>query len=481
MNTYTALWWHETSEEDNQSYPVQEVFDAGKRNYQIANTAYPINHNRTTAPYKVSDEKLQEHIAQVWQNVDELLLYAHVPFCSKICSFCELSVVKPKYIQDDTIPYFDALQKEIAMYAESLWERKKVRGFDIWGGTPSIVDTKHIWDIITTFDSHFDLASDMRISIETTPKIAAEQIQKMRDYYTMWIRRISMGVQSLSGKLIGRADASASDNIQAAENIRAAGFEQFNIDVMYGFANQGNEDVIRTIEHITDISPEFVTLYPMRYKGTVVEGRSKEVQAEILTEQYQIAYDMLTDAGYKIRPGKNTCSRLEGNNGLSDYLHHRVLHGLPYLGFGLGAQSFNPANNLSYNHGAHIKHNAEYIKQVNDWLFPIQDAHHLSREAAMGKMISIWFFYGGIHLESFKKIFWESLEEAFPDEIGFLKEHQLMEYSESDGIFGLTKKWVANYSGVISLFYSPATKKYLLEIEDDTWMGKSSSIRDISR
>lgn len=97
----------------------------------------------------------------------------------------------------------------------------------------------------------------------------------------------------------------------------------------------------------------------------MVEGRSKEVQAEILTEQYQIAYDMLTDAGYKIRPGKNTCSRLEGNDGLSDYLHHRVLHGLPYLGFGLGAQSFNPANNLSYNHGAHVKHNAEYMKQVN--------------------------------------------------------------------------------------------------------------------
>lgn len=142
----------------------------------------------------------------------------------------------------------------------------------------------------------------MRISIETTPKIAAEQIQKIRDYYAMGIRRISMGVQSLSGALIGRADASASDNIQAAKNIRAAGFEQFNIDVMYGFAHQEDSDVIQTIEHIRDISPEFVTLYPMRYKGTVVEGRSKEVQAEILTRQYHLAYDMLTDAGYKIRP-----------------------------------------------------------------------------------------------------------------------------------------------------------------------------------
>lgn len=107
----------------------------------------------------------------------------------------------------------------------------------------------------------------MRISIETTPKIAAEQIEKMRDYYAMGIRRISMGIQSLSGSLIGRADASASDNIKAMENIRSAGFEQFNVDVMYGFANQENDDVVQTIEHvIQEVNPEFVTLYPMRYK-----------------------------------------------------------------------------------------------------------------------------------------------------------------------------------------------------------------------
>ena len=100
---------------------------------------------------------------------------------------------------------------------------------------------------------------------------------------------------------------------------------------MYGFANQENQDVIDTITHIIELNPEFVTLYPMRYKGTIVEGKSKEGQKQILDDQYSICYDMLTAAGYKIRPGKNTCSRIEGNDGLSDYLHHRVLHGMPYL------------------------------------------------------------------------------------------------------------------------------------------------------
>jgi len=52
--------------------------------------------------------------------------------------------------------------------------------------------------VIDTIDTYFERKSDMHMSIETTPKIAAEDIQKMRDYYAMGIRRISMGVQSLS-------------------------------------------------------------------------------------------------------------------------------------------------------------------------------------------------------------------------------------------------------------------------------------------
>ena len=472
------LWWHETCSEDTVKYLPKEVFGAGMRNFQIANTAYPINHNKTIRDYRVPDDRLQDHIQQVWEWVDNLLLYAHVPFCSKICSFCELSVVKPRHMQDDITPYFDALHKEITMYGEMLWWNTPVSGFDIGWGTPSIVDTKYIAGTMDQIDRNFKRNSDMRVSIETTPKVAAEELEKIQDYYAMWIRRISMGIQSLNGKLIGRADASTKDNFKAAENIRTAWFWQFNVDIMYGFAGQDDEEVESTMKHVLEVDPEFVTVYPVRYKWTVIEAKALQVQQEKYARQYKLIIDMMKGAWYDIRPGKNTCSKLEWNDGLSDYLHHRVLHGLPYLGFWLGAQSFNPQNNLSYNHGAHIKHNWEYIRQVNEWLFPIQDAHHLSREAAMGKMIAISFFYWGVHLESFKEVFWLPLSQAFPEEMKFILENGLME-ELNDWVLQLTQKWMANYSWVISLFYSPATKKYLLDIKWDDWMGKSSSVRDI--
>lgn len=478
MNTSKPCTWAESSQEDSRSYDPKEVFRAWETNYQIANTAYPINHNQTIAPYRIPDDKLQQHIGDVWRDVDNLLLYAHVPFCSKICSFCELSVVKPRHMQDDITPYFDALYQEINSYWELLWKDRRVSGFDIGGWTPSIVDTKYIDGVIDTIDKNFKRDENMRMSIETTPKIAAEEVEKMQDYYNMWIRRISMGIQSLNGRQFWRADASALDNIKAAENIRKAWFKQFNVDIMYGFAGQDDSEIEATMKHIIDIDPEFVTVYPVRYKWTAVEKKALEVQRGKYARQYKLIIDMMESEWYDIRPGKNTCSKLDWNDWLSDYLHHRVLHWTPYLGFGLWAQSFNPQNNLSYNHWAHIKHNAEYIKQVNEWLFPIQDAHHLSREAAMWKMIAISFFYGWIHLESFRETFWLPLSEAFPNELSYIYQNDLMELKE-DGVLQLTQKWMMNYSWVISLFYSPATKKYLLDIEWNNWMWKSSSVRDI--
>jgi oxygen-independent coproporphyrinogen-3 oxidase len=87
----------------------------------------------------------------------------------------------------------------------------------------------------------------------------------------------------------------------------------------------------------------------MRYKRTNVEDKATHVQLEAVNRQYDVMKDMLGEAGYEVRNGKNTFSKLAGNDGLSDYLHHRVERAVPYLGIGMGAQSFHPGHTLSYN------------------------------------------------------------------------------------------------------------------------------------
>ena len=208
--------------------------------------------------------------------------------------------------------------------------------------------------------------TDTTISIETTPKIAAQEKQKIQAYHDMGIRRISMGVQTIAPESVGRESTSISWNKEAMKHIREAGFEQFNIDLMYGFAGQTTKHVQASIEHILSLDPEFVTLYRMRYKRTSVENKALQVDINEVNRQYDVMKDILGEAGYEVRNGKNTFSRVSGNDGLSDYLHHRVERAVPYLGLGMGAQTFHPGGILAYNGGAAVKHPDYYYRNIQE-------------------------------------------------------------------------------------------------------------------
>lgn len=136
---------------------------------------------------------------------------------------------------------------------------------------------------------NFRLAEGVNISIETTPKIAAQEGHKIRAYHDMGIQRISMGVQTIAPESIGRESTSMKWNREATDTIRSAGFDQFNIDLMYGFANQTQDHVRASVEHILSLDPEFVTLYRMRYKQTNVEEKATQVNLDEVHRQYLLA------------------------------------------------------------------------------------------------------------------------------------------------------------------------------------------------
>ncbi len=455
--------WNQSSKADQLHYPPYQIFEAGLRHHHIANTAYPINHNWTMKPYRVRRQDFERVTAEAWAGIEEMGLYIHIPFCQARCNFCEYTVINPADNARSEDGYFDLLLQEMAHYRSLLDTRKRLTGFDIGGGTPALAKTENIARIIEDARATFEFEPGMQISIETTPLIAANEPEKIAAFRRMGIERISMGVQvtqlSLAKKL-GRQYKGFEGLREAVRNIRAASFEKFNIDMMYGFAGQSVADWRDSLEQSIELEADYITLYRMRYKGTGLQDQANQVSKEVVADMASAATQILHQAGYVAPPGKNTYSRLPGDVGTSDYLTNRVVKGTPYLGLGLGAQSLSH-NTLAYNRGAGPKSIEPYEKKVRAGRLPIQDLYNMALPVSMAKFISVSFYFGEINRTYFAQKFGSTLESQFPAEVEFVLAEGLMEYRGD--CLSLTPQGAKVYNGVIALFYAPAVKLHLLQ------------------
>lgn len=433
----------------------KEIYETGLLYHHYANTAYPLT-PQSFMKYRINDsDQVYDYVTSEWKKADELSLYVHIPFCKQRCRFCEYVVLEntDESVEDE---YVDLLLKEMHMYSKIL-KGKKIVGYDLGGGTPSKLSYRNLERITKAVTELFDIADGVVFSVETTPVIAANEPEKIRALYELGYRRISMGIQTVSERLLSELgrEGSASVYERAVDNIRKAGFTSFNIDLMYGFLYQTDNDFGNTIRYAVGLAPEHITLYRNRYKGTKLESEAGGVSVYKAIYQYRLAYTMLTDSGYAANIGKNTFSRVRDDYGTSDYLTKRVINGTPYVGIGLGAQSFG-MDYLAYNLGAAEKRMDRYRNAVEEGRLPIQDIYDLPKEESIAKMVSVAFYFAFIDLAAFRDRFGLDFCEYFRDEVGFVKQNKLME--EKDGRLWLTARGADHINGVIPLFYSKRSK-----------------------
>lgn len=436
----------------------REVYETGLLYHHYANTAYPLTPH-SFMKYRLNDpDEIRDFVTAEWKKAEELSLYIHIPFCKQRCRFCEYVVLEhtDEACED---AYVELLLKEMQMYAEIL-KGKRIVGYDLGGGTPAKLSVRNLRRITDAVREWFCIEEGVVFSVETTPVIAAQEPEKMQALYDMGYRRISMGVQTVSERLLSELgrEGSASVYERAAENIRKAGFTSFNIDLMYGFLYQTDADFCNTIRYAVGLNPEHITLYRNRYKGTKIESEAGGVSIYKAVYQYRLAYRLLTDSGYRANIGKNTFSRVPGDCGTSDYLTKRVINGTSYVGMGLGAQSFGP-DYLAYNLGAAEKRMERYQKAIGEGRLPIQDIYRLPKDESIAKMVSVAFYFAFVDLEAFKARFGLDFCEYFREEVDFVLENKLMELK--DGRLWLTERGADHINGVIPLFYSARSKEEL--------------------
>jgi len=449
------------------------VFAAGLELHHLANTAYPIAHRRTIWPLRQRAERHRQLLADAFARAPRMSLYAHIPFCERRCSFCEYCVVR-RHDEERERAYHRALMQELEGYIELLGGRPpRLAGFDIGGGTPTLVSERRIAELVERVTSAWSLAPTFDISIEATPKIAAERPARIAALRALGIERISIGLQVTGRRLLrryGRELNSERHNREAVANIRAAGFTRLNIDLMYGLARQRLEDVERAVRYAVALQPEYVTLYRMRYKGTRIRGEAAAVARQRVVETYELAHALLHEAGYAAQPGQNSFSRVPRDPGTSAYLTSRVVWSVPYLGLGLGAQTFTN-NLLAYNAGAASKRLDRYLAAVAAGRLPIQDLYRLPPSEGMAKMIAVSFYFGQIHRRAFARRFGVELERRFPAELAFLRRRRLIE--DHGDVVRLTASGARVFNGAVALFYFILVRvvnTFLYRLEKRLWI-----------
>jgi oxygen-independent coproporphyrinogen III oxidase len=203
----------------------------------------------------------------------DLALYLHVPFCLNKCAFCH-------YISDDGSDesgrwrYVDFLKREIGLVSEAFGlAGKRVRSIHVGGGTPTVLRTASILDVLREVGDRFDVASDAEVTLESCPRslirgISDDGLARVLD---AGVNRLSMGVQTFDDRVLriaGREHTGA-EALKAYGLAKEAGFGNANLDMMIGLPGQDDNTLRADLKRLEGLMPESVTLYHLRLKSTV--------------------------------------------------------------------------------------------------------------------------------------------------------------------------------------------------------------------
>ncbi|NIR28136.1 MAG: oxygen-independent coproporphyrinogen III oxidase-like protein [Gammaproteobacteria bacterium] len=190
-----------------------------------------------------------------------LALYVHIPWCARKCPYCDFN----SHALRGALPeaaYVDALLADLE--TESPWARgRRVRSVFIGGGTPSLLTPEAIDRLLSGVRARLAVSADAEITLEANPGT----VERMRfgELRAAGVNRLSIGVQSFDDRLlerIGRIHTGA-DARRAAEAAVAAGFEQFNLDLMYGLPGQDPAQALADTEAACALEAPHVSHYQL--------------------------------------------------------------------------------------------------------------------------------------------------------------------------------------------------------------------------
>jgi len=379
-------------------------------------------------------------------------VYIHIPFCQHRCSYCDFNTYAGI---DSLIPdYLQALCQEIHFILLSSKDQLPVHTVFFGGGTPSLIPLEGLEQILLTLRKSFRLHEEAEISLEANPgTLSLPYLQGLR---SLGINRLSLGMQSaIPGDLrLLERQHDLSDVVQAVSWARQAGFENLNLDLIFGIPYQSLNNWSQTLRMALSLLPEHLSLYALTLEhGTPLEhwvsrGLVLSPDDDLAADMYETASEMLDKAGYTQYEISNW-ARQDNNKGrLLSCLHNlQYWRSLPYLGIGAGAHGF--ANETRT---ANVLSPAMYIKRLREKTmvksipFPATPAAietiPIDQQRAIGEymMMGLRLVQEGISEADFLERFGKTLEFEFGPVIVKLVKKGLLEWNHERRMLRLTPR-----------------------------------------
>lgn len=263
-------------------------------------------------------------------------IYIHIPFCSKICHYCDFAKTS-RYDNDLIARYFRALEVRLKRWLSQGDFGEEFVSLNFGGGTPSLFSHEYE-NIFAILRPH--LKSQAEISLEANPEDI--NLNSLTTWKDLGFNRLSIGVQSFAREgLKALTRKHDPQHLQASLDLARAHFSNLNFDLIYGWQNQTLKDWKKDLETALRFDPTHLSLYNLTYAEKTPIGRKEargKIQAAsdiLLEEMYEEARTLLAKAGFHHEEVSNWSK--PGFSCLHNWLYWQ---GESYLGLGCGAHAY---------------------------------------------------------------------------------------------------------------------------------------------
>lgn len=362
-------------------------------------------------------------------------IYIHIPFCKSRCVYCGFYSTTSLDLRHS---YVDAICRELELRSDYLSE--PVSTVYIGGGTPSVLavdDLDRIFNAIYKYNNvRGNSEGVVEVTIECNPDDITDEFCSFLSFSP--VNRVSMGVQSFSDGLLkfaGRRHDSRQPKV-AVERLRRIGIQNISVDLMFGFPKETLEIWENDIDTALSLDVEHISAYSLMFEeGTCLyrmlqRGEVKECDEETSLAMFNLLIDRLEVAGYEHYEISNFAKP-----GFRSQHNSSYWHGIPYLGLGASAHSFN-GSTRQWN----ISDVRKYIDSISFGHVPAE-VEVLTKDNSYDDMIMTGLrTVEGVSLDEVEKRFGKDYLNFLKREASRHVDAKLLKYSDDRRSLFLTRK-----------------------------------------